>query len=111
MKTNKNIWNKNELKIYILLLCAKADLIESEGELDLIKSKTSLDIFEKMYREFDETSEDESLEKIQDCIQKHTYSFSEIAELKKEIQEIFLADRKLFMKEHNLGLILENILY
>ena len=38
MKQNKHPWNKKELKIYILLLCANADNEESEKEIELIKS-------------------------------------------------------------------------
>jgi len=111
MKTKKECWSKEELKIYILLLCAKTDLVESDEELDLIKSKTSLDVFEKMYMEFGEDTEEESLKKIQYNIQRHCYSFREIRELNKEVRQVFFADRKLLKKEQDLGLLLENILY
>ena len=36
MKSKHNIWAKEELQIYILLLCANAD----SDEINLIKSKT-----------------------------------------------------------------------
>ncbi|HZJ35070.1 MAG TPA: hypothetical protein VFD29_00420 [Gillisia sp.] len=111
MKPEQKQWNKAELKIYILLLCAKADLVETEEELILIKSKTSTDIFDRMYEEFCKDDEDVCFEKIQDAVGRHKYSYKELSELKKEIQEVFFSDKKLLMKEQNLGRVLDNILY
>ena len=64
-----------------------------------------------MYREFQNDDEDESLEKIQDALEKHEYSELEVCQLKNEIQQIFASDRKIPMAESNLGKILENIIY
>lgn len=111
MKTDQTPWNKAELKIYILLLCAKADLVETEEELNLIKSKTSTDIFDRMYEEFCKDDEDECYKKIQYAVGRHKYSYKELSELKKEIQEVFFSDKKLLMKEQNLSRVLDNIIY
>ncbi|SRX74489.1 hypothetical protein [Aequorivita antarctica] len=111
MKTGETQWSKEELKTYILILCAKADKVEAEEEIALIKTKTSNEIFDKMYREFQNDDEDESLEKIQNALEWHQYSELELCELKNEIQQIFAADRKIPMSESNLGRILENIIY
>lgn len=111
MKTNAASWSKEELKIYILLLCAKADQIENQEELKLIKLKTSAEIFDKMYRESQNDDEDESLEKIQEALEWHQYSELELCHLKNEIQQVFAADRKIARPESNLGRILENIIY
>lgn len=111
MKTDDTKWSKEELKTYILILCAKADKVEAEEEIQLIKAKSSNEIFDKMYREFQNDDEDESLEKIQDVLEQHYYSELEICELKNEIQKIFAADRKIPMSESNLGRVLDNILY
>jgi hypothetical protein len=111
MKPEQKQWNKAELKIYILLLCAKADLVETEEEFILIKSKTSTDIFDRMYEEFCKDDEDECFEKIQNAVGRHKYSYKELSELKKEIQEVFFSDKKLLMKEQNLSRVLDNILY
>ena len=104
-------WSKNELKIYILLLCAKADSIETEEELDLIKSKSDRETFDKIYKEFSADDESACLEKIQSNIALHEYSNMELSQLKKEIHEIFLSDKKLHMKERYLDRLLDNILY
>ncbi|MBK5213311.1 MAG: hypothetical protein JJE55_06600 [Flavobacteriaceae bacterium] len=111
MKTEQTQWSKEELKTYILLLCAKADQVEAEEELNLIKTKTPAAIFEKMYKEFCNDDEDESLEKIQYALEMHEYSNKELASLKKEIQQVFSSDNKINMKERNLGWVLDNILY
>ncbi len=68
MEAGKKYWSKEELKTYILLLCAKADRVEAEEEMALIKTKTSNEVFDKIYREFENDDEDESLEKIQDSM-------------------------------------------
>ncbi len=111
MKTDENQWTKAELKAYILLLCAKADNVETEEEVKLIKAKTNDKVFDKMNSELQNDDEDESLDKIQEMLEHHQYSELEICELKREIQQIFAADRKIPMSESNLGRILDNIIY
>lgn len=111
MKTEQKPWTKAELKTYILLLCAKADQVEAKEELDLIKSKTAATTFEKMYATFCKDNEDECLEKIRDTLQDHEYSYMELSQLRKEIEEVFASDQKVLIKERNLGRILDNILY
>ena len=48
MKSEQQNWTKTELQIYILMLCANADSNVTEEELNLIKSKTDRETFEKM---------------------------------------------------------------
>ena len=52
MKNDKKYWNKEELKTYILLLCAKADAVESKDEIELIKSMSTAETFQNTYAEF-----------------------------------------------------------
>ena len=111
MKTDNTQWSKEELKTYILLLCAKADKIEAEEEIKIIKRKTSDTVFNKMYREFKDDDEDESLEKIQQALEAHEYSTMELSALRSEIHQVFSSDSKVNMKERNLGWVLDNILY
>ncbi|MFD0976573.1 hypothetical protein [Salinimicrobium gaetbulicola] len=111
MKNGKAHWSKNELKIYILLLCANADRVESEEEVNLIKSKVKPQDFEKIYDEFSEDNEDLALEKIRESVSKHHFSHRELTALQKEMQEIFFADEKFKPLERNLERILNNIIY
>ena len=111
MKSNKNIWSKDELQTYILLLCANADNDESEKELEMIKSKTDLETFERIYKEFSGDTEDERLEKIDTAIHLHEYSIREISAFKREMYEIFFSDCNFSIMERNLDRILDNIIY
>lgn len=111
MKTDETKWTKEELKTYILLLCAKADSIETEEELNLIKSKIPAEMFDRIYPEFCNDCEDGCLEKIQDVLENHEYSDKELAQIKKDIMEVFLSDKKFPMSEIKMGLMLDNILY
>lgn len=111
MKTSKNHWKKTELQTYILLLCANADSTETVEEMNLIKSKTDPQTLAKMYKEYTGDSEDDRLEKISRNIQFHDFTHMELMEFRKEINEVFHADKKYTMIERNLDRILDNILY
>ena len=111
MNDVKTYWSKKELKIYILLFCAKADNEESEVEIELIKSKTDLKTFNKLYAEFGGDDEETSFEKIEDAIGKYPFSSREISEIKKEVMDVFNSDKKFEMKERYLNKVLDNILY
>lgn len=111
METKNSQWTKDELKIYILLLCANADRVEREEEVSLIKSKVNPKDFNRIYEEFSEDSEDKSLDKIREAVSKHHYSHLELVRLQKEMQEIFFADEKFKPLERNLERILNNIIY
>jgi len=111
IKNEKHHWNKDELKCYILLLCAKADAVETKEELDLIKSMTTYKTFQKIYAEFCKDGEDQSLEKIRDSMRTNDYSYWELAKLRKEIEEVFASDGTILKKENTLRNILDKILY
>ena len=111
MTSNSKHWTKEQLKTYILILCANIDSNETEEEIEFIKSKTDLADFDKMYTEFLEDSEQESLDKIDDSIQDHSFSEMELIEFRTEIRKIFNSDDKIHIKEETLDKILDNILY
>lgn len=104
-------WSKEELKIYILLLCANSDLAVTSEEIDFIKSKTDAATFDKMSKEFNTDSEEMSFEKIEATISIHHYEDMELSSLRKEIHEVFVSDNNFAMKERYLNQILDNILY
>ncbi|SDL72560.1 hypothetical protein SAMN04488034_1093 [Salinimicrobium catena] len=111
MKNGRTQWTKTELEIYILLLCANADKVEREAEIDLIKSKVDQDVFDKVYRDFSEETQENCLEKIRENIANHQYSHRELERLRKEMNAIFFADEKYRPMEQNLEKILNNMLY
>ena len=111
MTSKASKWTKEEFHIYILLLCANADSDESEDEIDLIKSKVASDSYEKIYKEFKHDSEDERIEKVDDNIQLLEFTNIELAQLRREMYEIFFSDCNFKMMERNLDRIIDNILY
>lgn len=111
MKKNNSLWNKDEFKTYLLLLCAHADSEECKEEIELIKSKTNMETFTKIYKEFKNDSQDEGIHKIEEKIHAHYYSHLELSELHKEINEVFVSDNKMMISEERLSKLLDNILY
>ncbi|MEO6347790.1 MAG: hypothetical protein ABIO60_07755 [Aquaticitalea sp.] len=111
MKDVKTHWSKKELKLYILMFCAKVDQVETAAEIELIKSKTDPETFDRLYTEFCGDDEDTCFEKIEDAIGKYPFSPREISEIKKEVMELFNSDKKFVMKERYLDRVLDNILY
>jgi len=111
MSNSSKNWSKQELKIYLLLLCAKADSVQTEDELTLIKRKTDRDTFSSMHQEFMMDDEDTSIEKIESAIGKLEFSQMELADLKKEIYDVFQADKKFSAAERYLDRIIDNIVY
>lgn len=111
MKSKPNKWTKEEFHIYTLLLCAHADSDESEDEINLIKRKVNAETYEKIYKEFKEDDEDERIEKVDDNIQLLEFTNIELAQLRREMYEIFFADCDFKMMERNLDRIFDNILY
>lgn len=111
MNTKNNMWTKEELHTYILLLCANADGSEGKDELDMIKRKVDEGVFEKIYSEFSSDNEELRLEKINRAVHRFNYSNMELIELRKEMDAIYFADQKFGMMERNLDRILDNIIY
>lgn len=110
INTSKN-WSKHELKIYILLLCAQADAVQSQEEINLIKAKTDNETFNSLYQEFKMDDEDTSILKIETSVGRHQFSHMELSDLKKEIHELFNSDDKFSAAERYLSKILDNIVY
>lgn len=111
MAIQTNLWTKQELHTYILLLCANADSEETDEELKMIASKVDKAIFDKIYKEFSKDTEEEALEKIDENIQHQDYTNNELAELRREMYDIFFTDCTFKMMERNLDRIMDNLLY
>lgn len=111
MSIQSNQWSKAELKTYILLFCANIDNDETPEELNFIKSITSPEDFNKMYKELLSHTEQGSLDKIEENIQYNEFSDMELIEFRNEIRQIFNSDNKIHRKEGTLDRILDNILY
>jgi len=104
-------WTKTELQVYILLLCANADKVETDVELAMIQSKVSKETFAKIYTEFHGDTEKIQLKKIDRNVHQHAYSTMELSAFRKEVQAIFFSDGEFKMMEQRLDMTLDNILY
>ena len=111
MKNQKNDWTKKELEIYILLLCANADSVQTKEEIDLIRSKFDSKTFETIYNEFSNDTEDEGFHKIEENIRFHEYSHKELSEIRSEMKSVFYSDNKYSQTERNMERVLNKILY
>ena len=109
-KTNTNL-TKEELEIYVLLLCANADSIITEEELNFIQTKVDQASFDKIYEEFLQHTEDEGLDIIEDSHHEQDYGTLEIAEMKDRIRSLFFVDSNFSRKEKHLERVLNNIIY
>ncbi|GER59317.1 hypothetical protein [Patiriisocius marinus] len=111
MKHKAKDWTKEELQLYILLMCANADKNETKEELEMISSKVSKETFDKMLELFRSDTEIKRFKKIDRNIQQQNYSALELSAFKKEIYEVFLSDNNFSMLEKRLDWTLDNILY
>ena len=111
MESQTSHWTKTELEIYILLLCANADSVETEEEIEIIRSKFDAETFERIYEEFSNDTEDEGLNKIEQDICRHEYSHKELLDIKLEMKNVFYTDKRYSLMEHNMERILDKILY
>ncbi len=93
-----------------MFLCAKADGEISSEEIELIKSKTSQETFDKIHDEFKGDRMKKSLKKIEKAIGFHHYGAIELVELRKEIFKVYFPDNVLCKKERSLDQILDNII-
>ncbi len=104
-------WTKTELKVYILLVCAKADAIATNEEIDLVRSKTDAATFDKMSKESARDNEEASLKRIRENLDWHHSENRELVQLRKEMNEVFLVDKSFNRKERSMDDISGNILY
>jgi len=103
-------WSREELKAYILLYCAHADFIETQEEVDYIKSKVSEVDYKKIHKEFDNDSDYESIQKIEYTVEKYNYTKEEIHTLFKRMKELFYLDGEYSAAEQSIFIGLKHLL-
>lgn len=103
-------WNKNDLKAYILLYCANADLLVKEEELAYINRQVKDAKYDSIRKEFDNDNDYQSITKIEEAINHLGYSKSQIEDLITDIKALFLADGKFDNMEQAIFRNLKHIL-
>ena len=103
-------WTKDELIAYILLYAANSDYNESNLERNVIISKVDMETFSKIHTEFDDDNDYQSIQKIQQGLEKHQYSVEDMDALFADIKTLFYADGDFDVLEQNMMLYLKKIL-
>ncbi len=98
MRENKNssrdYWNKDDLKVYILLYCANADLILKKEEKHYIHQKIGSAKYDAIREEFNEDNDHQSIAKIYESLGHLGYNLKQIDALISEVKELFWSDGK-----------------
>lgn len=103
-------WSKNELIAYILLFAAHSDFKESNEEKNIIISKVDMKTFQKIYSEFEKDNDYQVIQKIEQGLEHHNFTASQIDDLLLEIKLILNADHEYNILERNMMLFLKKIL-
>lgn len=103
-------WTHQELKAYMLLYFANADLVVSPEEKEYIKSKVSEDEYQKIHREFEKDNDYQRIQKIDATIERFDYSKEEIDKAFQSIKSLFLADGEIDIMEETIYRGLKNLL-
>jgi hypothetical protein len=87
-----NSWSKQELVAYILLYIANIDLKESNAERNYIMSRIDRDVFDEIYKEFNNDNDYQSINKITNAVKTHSYYNNNLNELFADIKLMAFAD-------------------
>lgn len=107
---NNSVWSKEELIAYILLYAAHSNFEEANKERNVIISKVDMNTFQRIHDEFDNDNDYQSLQKIQEGLQRHDYSTKDLNDLFNDIKIMFYADGDYDILEQNMFLYLKKIL-
>ncbi|RMA64478.1 hypothetical protein [Ulvibacter antarcticus] len=106
-KTN---WTRQELSAYLLLYCAHADFIESEKEVELIRSKVDKEHYKSIHEEFEIDNDYQSIQKIEAAIDRLGYNKEQIHDLVEEMKMLFHVDGEYDAAENALFTGLKHLL-
>lgn len=107
METN---WTKAEFKAYLLAYCAQSDFIETQEEKDFILDLVSSEAYKSVHLDLAKDNDYQSIQKIQDHLEKFNYSKNEIDVLFSDVKELFLADGTIDIMEENLFRALKKLI-
>jgi len=103
-------WNYTEFKTYVLLEAAHSDMDFSDEEKEIITKKISPETYKKIYEEFDQDSDYQSIEKIREAAKIYCDTVDKKEDLLSQIKFLFESDGQYDTMEHNLMLYLNRLL-
>ncbi len=101
-KNTSENWSKDDLRVYIMLYCANADLEFTEEEKEYIQEKTQNPKYKEIKREFDNDNDYQGMNKITDATKRLGYSKDQINDLLSELKELFWVDGEFDIMEHEI---------
>jgi len=105
-----NIWTKQQLVAYILLYIANIDLKESNSERNYIMSRVDRDLFDGIYKEFNDDNDYTSINKIINAVKTHNYEYNNSEELYADIKLMAFADGEFDQMEQSVYNYLKKLL-
>ena len=103
-------WSKEEFKLYLLIYAAQANLVESDEELDFIKSKFNSQAIDKIYQKVKKLNDFHRCQIIIDFIEKNNFTKGELDGLLVEVEEIFKSDGQFDIMEQQSFYMLKKLL-
>jgi uncharacterized tellurite resistance protein B-like protein len=110
LKASEENWTKDDLRVYIMLFCANADLTLKEEEIAFIKEKTHNAKYDDLRAVFENDNDYQGTEKIEKTIKRLGYTEGQIEDLIAELKELFWADGKFDAMENAILHHIERIL-
>ena len=103
-------WSKEEFKLYLLIYAAQANLVESDEELDFIKSKFNNETIDDIYQKVKDLNDFHRCQIIIDFIEASNFSQKELDAILNEIEEIFKSDGQFDIMEQQSFYMLKKLL-
>ncbi|KJD35657.1 hypothetical protein PW52_07885 [Tamlana sedimentorum] len=94
MEKNNSNWSKTDIKIYLLLFFINTDYTVSIQNIDYSRFEIKKPEFDKIYNEFNEDNDYQSIQKIRMALENKAYSKEQINTLFLEIKTMFSLSKK-----------------
>lgn len=94
MEKNKLNWSKADIKTYLFLFCINSDYTKSMRNIDYNRFEIKKQEFDKIYNEFNNDNDYQSIQKIRLAIENEVYSKKQLNKLFLEIKEMIFQSKK-----------------
>ena len=102
-------WTKDEFMAYLLIYAAQVNQIETEEEIELIKSRFDAQLLKKIYKEINADNDYQRIQKVMVYTYQNNYLSQDLDDLLKEIKELLLCDGRYDATEQALYYYLKKI--
>tara|TARA_B100001029_G_C15037659_1_gene441281 strand:+ start:200 stop:535 length:336 start_codon:yes stop_codon:yes gene_type:complete len=85
-------WTKEEFKIFLLIYASQTNFIETEEEIDFIRSRFSNSVIDKIHKDIKGLNDFQKSEIIVNHIKSNDYSQNDLDKILMEIEELYKSD-------------------